>query len=68
VLFQEVCAVPYFVEWLRYSGFIVLYPIGVASELTMIYRGLPHMKGNGAPAAHPPRTQTQRTDGSAQCR
>jgi hypothetical protein len=40
--------VPYVVEWVRYSGFIVLYPIGVASELTMIYCGLPHMRGNGA--------------------
>ena len=38
--------VPRPVEWLRYSGFIVLYPIGVASELTMVYRGLPYMKDN----------------------
>jgi len=49
---KELGGVPYVVEWVRYSGFIVLYPIGVASELTMIYRGLPHMQGNGA--APPP--------------
>ena len=36
--------VPRPVEWLRYSGFIVLYPIGVASELTMVYKGMPYMK------------------------
>ena len=30
--------------WLRYSGFIVLYPLGVASELTMVWLALPTIK------------------------
>lgn len=33
-------SVPYVMLWLRYTGFIVLYPIGVASELTMVYLAL----------------------------
>lgn len=33
-------AVPYWITWLRYSAFYVLYPIGVASEMTMIYLSL----------------------------
>lgn len=36
--------VPYPSLWLRYSGFIVLYPVGVASELTMAYLALPTIK------------------------
>lgn len=32
--------VPYWLVWLRYSLFYVLYPTGVASELTMIYLSL----------------------------
>lgn len=31
----------------RYSGFIVLYPIGVSSELTMAWLALPHIKKTG---------------------
>lgn len=27
--------------WLRYSGFLVLYPLGVASELSMVWLALP---------------------------
>eukprot|EP00242_Pyramimonas_sp_CCMP2087_P012699 CAMPEP_0198200378 /NCGR_PEP_ID=MMETSP1445-20131203/3404_1 /TAXON_ID=36898 /ORGANISM="Pyramimonas sp., Strain CCMP2087" /LENGTH=260 /DNA_ID=CAMNT_0043870433 /DNA_START=90 /DNA_END=872 /DNA_ORIENTATION=+ len=38
--------VPRPIEWLRYSAFIVLYPIGVGSELTMVYIGMPYMKNN----------------------
>lgn len=41
---QELGLTPYFALWLRYTGFIVLYPIGVASELTMIYLALPTIK------------------------
>lgn len=33
-------AVAYWLTWLRYSAFYVLYPIGVASEMTMIYKSL----------------------------
>eukprot|EP00879_Flechtneria_rotunda_P009963 GHRR01010419.1.p1 GENE.GHRR01010419.1~~GHRR01010419.1.p1 ORF type:complete len:212 (+),score=71.00 GHRR01010419.1:1640-2275(+) len=35
---------PYFATWLRYSGFMLLYPVGVASELTMAWLALPHIK------------------------
>ena len=30
--------------WLRYSAFIVLYPLGVGSELTMAYLAMPSIK------------------------
>jgi len=32
------------VTWLRYSLFIVLYPVGVASELTLLFTALPAVK------------------------
>mmetsp|Transcript_2866 Transcript_2866/g.8750 ORF Transcript_2866/g.8750 Transcript_2866/m.8750 type:complete len:227 (+) Transcript_2866:166-846(+) len=32
---------PYWLTWLRYSAFMVLYPIGVASELACLYGVLP---------------------------
>lgn len=35
---------PYVSLWLRYSAFIVLYPLGVASELTMVWLALPAIK------------------------
>lgn len=41
---KEAGFTPYFATWLRYSGFIVLYPIGVASELTMAWLALPIIK------------------------
>jgi hypothetical protein len=31
----------------RYSGFLVLYPIGVSSELTMAWLALPFVKKTG---------------------
>ena len=37
-------ATPYLSTWLRYSGFIVLYPIGVASELSCCLLALPLVK------------------------
>lgn len=40
-------SVPYPSLWLRYSGFILLYPIGVASELTMAWLALPTIKSKG---------------------
>ncbi|KAI8139480.1 tyrosine phosphatase-like protein [Fennellomyces sp. T-0311] len=36
--------VPRFLTWARYNFFLVLYPLGVASELTMIYVALPYAK------------------------
>ena len=35
---------PYFLLWLRYTGFIVLYPLGVSSELTMAWLAMPVIK------------------------
>lgn len=29
--------IPYALTWLRYSAFLVLYPIGITSELVMMY-------------------------------
>lgn len=40
-------SVPYPVLWARYTGFIVLYPLGVASELTLAYLALPTIKSTG---------------------
>lgn len=33
--------------WLRYSGFLALYPIGVSSELTMVWLALPYIRSKG---------------------
>jgi very-long-chain (3R)-3-hydroxyacyl-CoA dehydratase len=38
--------VPYPLLWLRYSAFIVLYPLGVASEMAMVALALPTIKAN----------------------
>ena len=35
---------PYPLLWLRYTAFIPLYPLGVASEMTMAYLALPVIK------------------------
>lgn len=35
---------PYVLLWLRYTAFIVLYPLGVASELTMVALAMPYIK------------------------
>lgn len=35
---------PYPLVWLRYSTFIILYPLGVASEMTMVWLALPHIR------------------------
>ncbi|CCC08395.1 hypothetical protein SMACR_01940 [Sordaria macrospora] len=32
--------IPYFLHWLRYSAFLVLYPMGISSEVAMIIKGL----------------------------
>ncbi|XP_066317193.1 very-long-chain (3R)-3-hydroxyacyl-CoA dehydratase PASTICCINO 2A-like [Miscanthus floridulus] len=36
---------PFWLLWLRYSTFIVLYPIGLISEVGLIFTAMPHMKG-----------------------
>lgn len=33
--------------WLRYSGFLALYPIGVGSELAMVWLALPYIRSKG---------------------
>ncbi|CAN1275211.1 Very-long-chain (3R)-3-hydroxyacyl-CoA dehydratase PASTICCINO 2 [Linum perenne] len=37
---------PSFLLWLRYSTFLVMYPIGISSEVGLIYLALPHMKAS----------------------
>lgn len=39
--------VPFVITWLRYTTFIVLYPLGVASELAMVWLALPELKRTG---------------------
>ncbi|EFJ42903.1 hypothetical protein VOLCADRAFT_83422 [Volvox carteri f. nagariensis] len=39
-------SVPYPVLWLRYTTFIPLYPLGVASELTMVRLALPAIRSS----------------------
>ena len=41
---QEAGYVPYPLLWLRYSTFVVLYPLGVASEMTMVYLAMPSIR------------------------
>eukprot|EP01100_Stratorugosa_tubuloviscum_P014006 TRINITY_DN725_c0_g2_i1.p1 TRINITY_DN725_c0_g2~~TRINITY_DN725_c0_g2_i1.p1 ORF type:complete len:244 (-),score=83.67 TRINITY_DN725_c0_g2_i1:78-731(-) len=36
--------VPHFLLWLRYSSFLILYPIGVASELIVCFYALPEIE------------------------
>ncbi|KAL8060387.1 hypothetical protein ABFX02_02G021800 [Erythranthe guttata] len=35
---------PAWLLWLRYSTFLILYPVGITSELGLIYNALPYMK------------------------
>jgi very-long-chain (3R)-3-hydroxyacyl-CoA dehydratase len=42
--FKEAGLQPFFLLWLRYSAFIVLYPLGVASELSMVWLALPALR------------------------
>jgi hypothetical protein len=44
---KELGTVPYFATWARYSGFLVLYPLGVSSELTMAWFALPAIAKQG---------------------
>ena len=45
--FKEAGLQPYFLLWLRYTGFIVLYPLGVGSELAMVWLALPALRRSG---------------------
>ncbi|GMH34199.1 hypothetical protein BSKO_02033 [Bryopsis sp. KO-2023] len=42
--FKELGVDLYLMKWLRYTGFIVLYPIGVGSELCLVALALPTIK------------------------
>ncbi|DBB16231.1 TPA: hypothetical protein ACH3X3_014555 [Trebouxia sp. C0006] len=42
--FKELGMSPYPLLWLRYTTFIPLYPLGVASEMTMVALALPHIR------------------------
>ncbi|KAK3939892.1 tyrosine phosphatase-like protein [Diplogelasinospora grovesii] len=37
---KQVDFVPYWLHWLRYSGFLILYPIGISSEVAMILKAV----------------------------
>lgn len=37
--------VPYFLQWLRYSAFVVLYPLGLVSEPVVVYLTLAYVQG-----------------------
>ncbi|KAI9314579.1 tyrosine phosphatase-like protein [Dichotomocladium elegans] len=37
-------SIPSALNWARYNFFLVLYPTGVGSELTMVYKALPYAK------------------------
>lgn len=45
--------VPVALKWLRYSGFIVLYPIGIFSEVMCVWTALPLMKDDPRLTAFP---------------
>jgi len=40
-------SVPFFLQWCRYSLFLILYPLGVVGELITLYAALPHVKKSG---------------------
>eukprot|EP01099_Mayorella_cantabrigiensis_P000600 TRINITY_DN1265_c0_g6_i2.p1 TRINITY_DN1265_c0_g6~~TRINITY_DN1265_c0_g6_i2.p1 ORF type:complete len:118 (+),score=35.63 TRINITY_DN1265_c0_g6_i2:38-391(+) len=44
---KNIDACPYFLVWMRYTLFLVLYPLGVASEMGLMYVSLPHIKQTG---------------------
>ncbi|MEW5303599.1 MAG: hypothetical protein WDW38_009010 [Sanguina aurantia] len=42
--FKELGHIPYPSTWLRYTGFLVLYPVGVSSELAIAWMALPAIR------------------------
>ncbi len=44
---KEIGSQPRVMVWLRYSGFLVLYPLGVSSELAMVWLALPVIRLKG---------------------
>ncbi|XP_078437493.1 protein-tyrosine phosphatase-like, PTPLA [Wolffia australiana] len=47
---------PSWLQWLRYSTFMVLYPSGISSEVGLIYTALPFMKASGKYSIRMPNT------------
>lgn len=43
-MFKLSSGVPAFITWARYNFFFVLYPLGVFSEMTMVYQALSYAK------------------------
>jgi hypothetical protein len=44
---KESAEAPELLTWLRYTTFIVLYPLGVMSELAMVWLALPWLRSSG---------------------
>jgi very-long-chain (3R)-3-hydroxyacyl-CoA dehydratase len=44
---KEIGSQPDLMVWLRYSGFLILYPLGVSSELAMVWLALPVIRLKG---------------------
>lgn len=51
---KELGEVPFALTWLRYTTFIVLYPLGVSSELAMVWLALPELRRTGVWSAPMP--------------
>mmetsp|Transcript_41646 Transcript_41646/g.124487 ORF Transcript_41646/g.124487 Transcript_41646/m.124487 type:complete len:218 (-) Transcript_41646:489-1142(-) len=64
---KELGAVPYVSMWLRYSGFIVLYPVGVASELTMVWLAMPTISKTRMWSIHMPNAANFAVDYTIVC-
>lgn len=46
--FNLLGSVPSFVQWVRYSGFLVLYPMGISGEMMNMYNALPFIGENNS--------------------
>ena len=43
-LWQELQIDSFLSKWLRYTAFVVLYPLGVSSEISIVYLAMPYIK------------------------
>lgn len=53
-MLKELEALPYMLLWMRYTAFILLYPIGVASELVLAWSAWNHATKHGGPSIKMP--------------
>jgi len=58
---------PYAATWLRYSGFLPLYPLGVSSELWVAYVALPAIASRGLGSVRMPNAANWAFDYSWAC-